>query len=65
MQKNKEATIIFGGQCIKFPLECEVALRIRYLVVSTDNVCTDGTQKCSDVIHKAVWEPLTPGNIQF
>lgn len=36
-----------------------------YLVVSSGDVCTDGTHKCSDVVHKAVWETLTPGNVQF
>lgn len=36
-----------------------------YLVVSAGNVCTNGTHKCCNVINEAVWEALTPWNIQF
>lgn len=35
---------------------------LNYLVVTTSNICTDGTHKRSDVIHKAVWEALAPRN---
>lgn len=35
---------------------------LKYLVVTTSNISTDGTHKRSDVIHKAVWETLTPRN---
>ena len=41
------------------------ALWAQYLVVSVANVCADGTHECSNVVHKAVWETLAPGNVQF
>ena len=42
-----------------------VALRVVYLVVSTSDVCTDGTHERSNVVHKAIRETLAPRNIQF
>lgn len=36
-----------------------------YLVVSIGYVCADGTHEGSDVVHEAVWEPLTPRNVQL
>lgn len=39
--------------------------KLHILVVSIGDVCADGTHESSDVVHKAVWETLTPGNVQF